>query len=150
LPDEEQEPGQWYTQYWGNRALWWQPLVSMNEGAGFLSHNWGNGGPGYRLPDESFSGRFERTVDLDCGLYRFRLLSDDGVRFWIDDQLMLDKWFDQAETFDLYAIVDEGGHELKVEYYENSGNAAITLDWSSALTCPLPDPQLYMPLFNQN
>jgi hypothetical protein len=50
----------------------------------------------------------------------------------------------------LYAIVDEGGHELKVEYYENSGNAAITLDWSSALTCPLPDPQLYMPLFNQN
>jgi hypothetical protein len=150
LPDEEREPGQWYAQYWGNRALWWQPLVSMNEGAGFLTHNWGNGGPGYGLPDERFSGRFERAADFECGIYKFRLLSDDGVRFWIDGQLMLDKWFDQGDTFDLLAVVDEGSHELKVEHYENSGNAAIILDWSIALTCPLPDPLLYMPLFNQN
>ena len=150
LPDEEREPGQWYAQYWGNRALWWQPLVSMNEGSGSLNHNWGDDGPGYGLPDERFSSRFERAADFECGIYKFRLLSDDGVRFWIDGQLMLDKWFDQASTFDLLAIVDEGSHELKVEHYENGGNAAISLEWSSVLACPLPDPQLYMPLLNNN
>ena len=149
-PREEREPDRWYAQYWGNREIWWEPVALVNEGTGPLSHSWGSGGPGFGLPDDRFSGRFEREASFDCGLYRFDIHTDDGVRFWIDERLMLDKWFDQVGSYEVFAILAEGNHELRVEHFENSGNASISLDWSAVLTCPLPDPQIYFPVIRHS
>jgi hypothetical protein len=146
MPREIRVPDQWYARYWGNRELRGDPIILMNEGLGSLDHSWEADGPGYGLPADRFSGRFEREAGFDCGLYRFDIHTDDGVRFWIDDRLMMDKWFDQVGNYEVFAILAEGNHELRVEHFENSGNASISLDWSTVLTCPLPDPQIYFPV----
>lgn len=147
VPQEDRQPGQWYAQYWGNREVWWDPVVLLNEGPGSLNHSWGASGPGFGLPENRFSGRFEREVPFECGYYKFHISTDDGVRFWVDGNLILDKWFDHAGSYDV--IVDQayGNHQLKVEYYENDGDAAISLDWNLVLSCPYPDPSLYFPVF---
>ena len=118
----------------------------MNEGPGPLNHSWGAGGPGFGLPENRFSGRFEREAPFECGYYKFRISTDDGVRFWVDGNLILDKWFDHAGSYDVIVDQAEGNHQLKVEYYENDGNAAIRLDWNLVLACPYPDPSLYFPV----
>ena len=65
--------------------------------------------------------------------YTFVATSDDGVRLWINDQLIIDNWHDQAwgearGTFDLV-----GGQRatLRMEYYDNQAGAAVRLEWQS-------------------
>jgi murein DD-endopeptidase MepM/ murein hydrolase activator NlpD len=150
IPQEVRQPGQWYAQYWGNREVWWDPVVLVNEGPGPLNHSWGDGGPGFGLPENRFSGRFEREVQFECGYYKFNISADDGVRFWVDGKLTLDKWFDRAGSYSVIVDQADGNHELKVEYYENGGDAAISLDWKLVLACPYPDPSLYFPVSVKN
>jgi PA14 domain len=46
------------------------------------------------------------------------------VRVYLDGALVIDQWKDQsATTYTASRSVTAGGHELKVEYYENGGDA---------------------------
>lgn len=129
LAREARDTSRWYAQYWGNRALWGDPVVMVNEGSGFLDHNWGHGGPADNLPADGFSSRFERTVPFDAGRYRFVVSADDGVRFWIGEDLIIDEWQDQVATYRQERNLVEGNHELKLEHYENKGLAHLRLSW---------------------
>lgn len=136
LPRQSQDNSQWYAQYWGNRALWWDPVVRVNEGRGFLNHQWDSAGPGYNMPVDRFSSRFERTEYFACGRWRFNISSDDGVRFWIDSNLILDAWREQVASFSSEVDLSEGDHQLRLEHYENGGSAAIQVNWEYVLdTC---------------
>ena len=67
-----------------------------------------------------------------AGAYRFHVFSDDGVRLWIDGQLILDQWRDRSVSESSgEAILEEGKkHDLKLEYYENAGQATVRLLWT--------------------
>jgi surface antigen/PKD repeat protein len=133
---ESRDPYQWYAQYWGNKDLWWDSIVRANEGTGTLNHSWGSGGPGYGIPVDQFSSRFERQAYFDCGTYDFYISTDDGVRFWIDGANRFDSWQDQADSFTVPNVtLSEGYHELKVEHYENGGGANLSLSWSQLGGC---------------
>jgi len=140
LPRDSTDPNQWYGEYWGHKDLWWDSVMRRNEGYGFLIHEWGMEGPGYGLPTDGFSSRFGRSVNFDCGRYRFRILSDDGFRFWIDGQLKLDGWYDGVHNQELLIDLASGPHDLKVEHYENAGAAAIKLEWFLESACATPTP----------
>lgn len=140
IPSEERDQDQWYAEYWGNRDLWWDSVVRRNEGYGFLVREWNMDGPGFGLPIDQFSSRFQRRVELSCGNYRFHVESDDGVRFWIDGQLRLDRWSDGWHSDDVYVDLSSGYHELKLEHYENSGAAAVRLEWLLQSACVTPTP----------
>jgi hypothetical protein len=129
LARESRDTSQWYAQYWGNQALWWDPVVKVNEGGGFLDRRWFDLAPQDGLPVDHFSTRFERTVHFDAGRWRFVLSSDDGVRFWIDGELITDEWQDQVATFRSEVELSEGDHELRIEHYENGGWAFIRVSW---------------------
>ncbi|MEW5869829.1 MAG: PA14 domain-containing protein [Chloroflexota bacterium] len=135
MPRETRDPSQWYAQYWGNREVWWDAVIAVNEGSGDLNHNWGYGSPGYDLPENRFSARFERTVDFACGAYRFQLTNDDGVRFWVDGQLQIDAWYPQVGAYSVDIQLTGGPHELKVEYFDEGGAAALNLGWSRVTGC---------------
>jgi len=63
----------------------------------------------------------DRTVYLEGGAYRFRS-RDDGVRLWIDGQLKLDEWKDQARrSTEWFRSISRGNHILQVEYYRGRG-----------------------------
>jgi hypothetical protein len=135
LARESRDSSRWYGQYWGNQVLWWDPVVTENEGDGFLDHHWVDLAPQDGLPADHFSCRFERTLHFDAGRWRFVLSTDDGARLWIDDELIVDEWQDQVETFSAEVYLSEGDHELKIEHYENGGWAFIGLSWEWVHGC---------------
>jgi len=140
---QTQDPYQWWVNYWGNQTQWMDSVGQQNEGTGYLVHNWGNGGPGFGIPGDHFSMRFERTVYLVCGTYRLHLSSDDGSRLWIDgvNQPQFDHWV--TGVWDTVADINftDGYHTFRVDYFENGGEARVSFDWAPLSTCtPIPTP----------
>jgi len=118
----------WKGRYWDNRTLSGDPVLVRNDQA--LDFVWRAHAPAFGLPADSFSARWTRTVSLDAGTYRFHTVADDGVRLWVDGVLLIDAWQDQSareRTADYNPV--QGQHEIKVEYYEHSGDAQIRVWW---------------------
>jgi cell division septation protein DedD len=92
-----------------------------------LDFDWGTGSPDQLIPPDHFSVRWTRTIDLDPGTYRFDLVVDDGVRFWIDNVLVLNK-VQQANnaTYSIVALLTPGKHTFRLDYVEYTGNARFS------------------------
>ncbi|MBN2556427.1 MAG: hypothetical protein JXA97_10855 [Anaerolineales bacterium] len=122
------DPNAWRGEYFTNRSLSGPPALFRNDRN--ILFNWYDDHPAGGMPSDDFSVRWTRTVRFTDGLYRFRLLSDDGARLYMDGQLVLNQWSDGAAreiSVDLH--LREGDHEIKVEYYEHYGDARIELNW---------------------
>jgi type IV pilus assembly protein PilY1 len=79
---------------------------------------------------EEFSVRWTGNFDLAAGSYIFSATADDGVRLYVDGQLVIDKWIDEgATTYTASVPLVAGTHEIKLEYYENWGDAVVRLSW---------------------
>jgi glucose/arabinose dehydrogenase len=78
--------------------------------------------------------------------YTFYLASDDGVRLWINDKLIIDQWVNQAITEVNGKIKLEGGkrYNIKLEYYESGGQAAVKMSWSTPLFNKVIIPKLQL------
>jgi hypothetical protein len=65
--------------------------------------------------------------------YTFYSRTDDGARVWVNDQLIIDRWVDQAitETSGTISLVAGQYYDIRMDYYENSGDAEAHLSWSS-------------------
>jgi hypothetical protein len=132
----------WRGEYYDNLALAGDPVYVRNDLN--IDFNWGGGSPDPRIPDDRFSVRWTRTQSFAGGFYRFTILSDDGVRFWVDGQIAVDQWHDstlEPHSVDLY--VSGGQHSLRLEYYENLGGAMVQLHWAAVVpptSTPSPTP----------
>jgi hypothetical protein len=64
----------------------------------------------------------------------FHTLSDDGVRLWVDGQLIIDDWVDHGTQEDTGTITLTAGqkYDIRLDFKENGGNALVKLLWSSA------------------
>src|SRR5262249_11330417 len=88
----------------------------------------------------NFSTRWTRTVGFSAGTYRFTATGDDGIRLYVDGQLKIDKWVDQAPTtYTADVALSAGNHDLKFEFYENGGGAVARLSWA-LISTPAPAP----------
>lgn len=119
----------WSADYWDNKSLSGSPDFERNESN--IDHDWGDDSPDSSIPDDDFSARWTRTVNLDeDGYYRFSATFDDGMRVWIDDDLIIDEWEDGGErTVEVELLLDDGDYDFEVEYYENNGDAVAIFDW---------------------
>jgi RHS repeat-associated protein len=74
-------------------------------------------------------------VTFAAGRYRFTVVTDDGSRLWVDDQLRIDRWDDQPPaTFTVDVDLTAGAHAVRYEYYERGGGATAHLSWDLAPT----------------
>ena len=66
--------------------------------------------------------------------YTFCTNTDDGVRLWVDNKLLIDRWVTQSPTEYRGTIKLEAGRKypIKMEYFEDTGGAMARLAWSSA------------------
>ncbi|MFM1988984.1 MAG: hypothetical protein RJA99_1941 [Pseudomonadota bacterium] len=107
-----------------------KPVLVRNEPVDF---DWGGDAPGPDLPADRFSVRWTGSVlARQTGEYRFRTVSDDGVRLWIDRRLAIARWDDHPPTVDDAApvsLVAGRRVDLRLEYYENGGGATVRLQW---------------------
>ena len=123
----------WRAEYYANRNLAGVPALVREENS--VDFDWGYGAPAPSLPNNNFSARFTRSTNFDAGSYRISVTVDDGVRLWLDNNLIIDEWHDAAGTvytFD-YAMI-AGRHDVKLEYYQNAGRALLQLRWTLQTT----------------
>lgn len=114
----------WTGVYWNNRYLSGNPKYTRNHKV--VNFDWGTQGPGSGIGGTNFSARFTRNRWLDAGMYRFYVKTDDGVRVWVNNVLIIDKWHDTAPT--LYTAdrqLSSGNHTFQIDYYQNQGGAQI-------------------------
>lgn len=117
----------WEAFYWNNMTLSGPPDLQREEAA--IDHDWGTGAPP-NIQNNRFSARWTRYIDVSAGVYRFTATSDDGIRVWIDDELIIDAWYDHpAQTFTVEKSLSAGLHWVVVEYYENGGFAETSVSW---------------------
>ena len=100
-----------------------------------LNFDWGSGSPAPTIPVDYFSVRW--TGDLVAPYtetYNFSLPSDNGVRVWINNVLVLDKWSpnDAHGWYNFSAPLTANVRTpIKIEYFELWGGATISLYWYS-------------------
>lgn len=120
--------GQWYAEYFPNTTLTGSPSLTRYESD--LTHDWGTGGPGSGIPNDGFSARYTQDIWFDSATYRFTYRSDDGLRVWINDVLIVDSWGDHAAEWKTRDYTVSGGTtRVRIEYYEAWGTALLQVDW---------------------
>jgi len=96
---------------------------------------WGSGPPADGIDPETFSVRWTGQIQIDrAETYLFNIVTNDGVRLWIDGTLVVDHWEQTDHLVSLekgVAFTTPGLHDIKLEYAENSGQALLQLNWSS-------------------
>lgn len=128
-PKPPPSSGQWNAQYWANSNLDGAPVGSAVVGPQ-LAFNWGSGGPGFGIGGDNWSARFTQVVWLEGGTYRFNVTSDDGVRVFVTGRSVIDAWYVQAPTrFSGEVAVATGNHEIRVDYFEASGEASLWFEY---------------------
>ena len=119
---------EWYAEYFANRDLAGSPALTRYDDT--LNFDWGTGSPGKDIPADNFSARWTRDEWFETGTYRFSYRSDDGVRIWVGDTLVVDDWRDRQATWSFVdRPISRGTHRVRVEYYEHGGGSAIQVAW---------------------
>lgn len=114
-----------------------------------VNYDWAGGSPASGVNVDNFSIRWTGQVLAPVtGSYTFYTTSDDGVRLWINGQLVIDKWIDQsATTWPSAAVALTGGtkYDVRMEFYEKGGDAVAKLLWSypNQAQQPIPQSQLF-------
>jgi glucose/arabinose dehydrogenase len=116
-----------------------------------VNFNWGSGSPAPAIDPDTFSARWTGQIEARFSEnYTFRTTTDDGVRLWVNNNLIIDKFVNQSATNHegTISLVAGQRYDIKLEYYENAGAAVAQLSWfsnSQALEI-VPQSQLYSPI----
>ncbi len=115
--------------YFAGRTLQGAPLLTRLEPV----VNWtydegGSPAPGV-VPTTDFSARWEGWYSIDrAGKWTFTFTSDDGGRVWLDNDLVMDMWYDHAPlTRAISRELTTGFHLLRVEYFQHTGGMTSQL-----------------------
>lgn len=99
-----------------------------------IDFQWKDAAPLKGFGADNFSTRWTGKIKVpNNGNYTFHTSSDDGVRVWINNKLVIDNWTDHAWTDNSVTVnnlIAGVQYDIKVEYYENGGWAIMRLLWS--------------------
>jgi glucose/arabinose dehydrogenase len=113
-----------------------------------INFDWGFGSPDPAIGVNNFSVRWTGFVQPRfSGTYTFYTTTDDGVRLYVNNQLIVDHFVDQGATTWTGTIDLVAGQQyaLQMDYYENGDSASARLEWQSASQVRevVPQTQLY-------
>ena len=93
-----------------------------------VDFDWGEGSYRNGGPVDHFSARWTGYYTPKAsGDFRFYVSADDGVRLFVDEQLLVNDWQRHGETLDTAARFLDAGRAYKItlEYFEGTGSAAV-------------------------
>ncbi|WP_248153014.1 PA14 domain-containing protein, partial [Microbacterium aoyamense] len=104
---------------------------------GGLYADWGTGAGPEGMPIDNWSVRLTGYITFPAGTdYKFETTTDDGIRIWLNEKLVLDRWGDPLGTTGTGAAqsgtlnLDEGRiQRIRVEFYERAGAARLQVKW---------------------
>jgi hypothetical protein len=134
-----------YGEYFDNKDLSNRKITRTDATVNF---DWGSNSPDALIGADTFSVRWTGWVQApSSGSYSFHSISDDGVRLWVNKQLIINNWTDHGAIENSGAITLTAGkkYDITLEYYENGGAAVIKLFWTppGAAKQIIPQVRLY-------
>lgn len=130
----------WRGEYFNNMVL--RPPASIVRDDPEINFDWGYNSPVPGTIQENYiSIRWTKSIQVSPGWYRFSVTTDDGVRLWVNNVLLIDQWHDQgATTYEADIRLPGGMIPVKMEYYENKDLASARLSWQPASGTQPPPP----------
>lgn len=95
-----------------------------------INFNWLTGSPHSEIPVDIFSAEWNGIFHFPAGEYEFDVVSDDGVRIYLDSELILDSWMEQVGRFRFKRNLSAGERTVRVSYFEQAGLAEIGVRWT--------------------
>ncbi|HZH97536.1 MAG TPA: PA14 domain-containing protein, partial [Fimbriimonadaceae bacterium] len=92
-----------------------------------VDFGWG-GSPATGVPADHFITIAEGELEIQQGEYTLNVTTDDGMRVWIDDVMVLESWKYQGPTPYSVNVRLQGKHRIRVEHYEIDGYAALKVE----------------------
>ncbi|NUN70180.1 MAG: glycoside hydrolase family 3 C-terminal domain-containing protein [Bacteroidetes bacterium] len=117
-------------EYFNNMDLSGSPALRRTDKT--IAFHWGGEGPAEGFGKDKFSVRWTGTLRPDrSGTFELTTASDDGIRLWLDGKLLIDFWSDHGVDVRTASVALQAGrsYSLKVEYYENGGDAVAKVGW---------------------
>jgi len=98
-----------------------------------IHNNWRSGSVG-NIKNDNIGFRSGRTINVStAGTYKFTLGSDDGIRFWVDNVLLINKWYPRGYTINTVNVdLNAGNHALRLDYFEYEGGARVSFGYELA------------------
>lgn len=122
-------------------------LVRTDETINF---EWDGGSPASVIRNDNFTARWEGYIlPQFTDTYTFYTISDDGVRVYIDNELIINQWVPQGPTewSGNYAVTAGQQYPVTLEFFEDGGGAVMKFLWKSSLLPKqlVPKSQLFTP-----
>jgi hypothetical protein len=134
--------------YYANQLATFTNPPTLVRTDSVVNFNWGTGSPDPSITSNDFTAIWTGEVQPQFSeAYTFYTTTDDGTRLWVNGQLLVDDWVNQAATQEngTLALVAGQKYPITMEYYQNQGLSSATLAWSSSSTpmAIIPQSQLY-------
>ena len=104
-----------------------------NETAEEFDNNWGTGVINYSRSDQIQFSSSRSIYFATAGSYRFTLIHDDGVKFYIDNSLEIDNPDSTTDKTDVY--LNSGYHDFQIDWWEYTGSARISFSYEPSTGC---------------
>jgi hypothetical protein len=138
IPNGDNRVGQVVGSYYNQSQAFVEP-ANLTNNTTTLNYTW----PGVPFPGinaDNFTTRWTGDVVPQFSeTYTFYANTKDGVRLWVNDQLLIDKWVAQgpAEWTGKLALTAGLRYSIKMEYFNATGTAVASLSWSSPASKPV-------------
>jgi beta-glucosidase len=122
-------PGGLKAEFYNNMKLEGEPVLTRTDEQ--VNFNWfQKAAP--EVNEDLFSVRWTGKVKApETGKYFFDITSDDGVRFYFNDKLIINDWTDHSALTNSASVEMAAGqtYHIKLEFYDNGGEAICLMGW---------------------
>ena len=95
-----------------------------------VNFDWLGRAPVPEIGSSQFSARWQGQFTFDTGVYVFTAIASDGMRFYIDGELVISAWQDQPPAgSSVQRMLTAGVHTIAMDYYGRNGTTAAHLSW---------------------
>ncbi|RED47483.1 GH92 family glycosyl hydrolase [Seonamhaeicola aphaedonensis] len=112
-------------EFYNNMELSGKPNLERIDSS--IDFEW-SGAPASTINADLFSVRYTgELIAKQSGQHTFYVTSDDGVRLYVNDTLVIDSWVNRGATTDDFSMNLKAGesYKIKIEYYDNYGGGTL-------------------------
>jgi single-stranded DNA-binding protein len=126
----------WRAEFYNNVELAGSPVFVRDDI--FVDFNWAGNAPDSRIPADNFSVRWTWRGAVTPGTYTLVARVDDGVRVYVDGNLVINEWREGPPREVSANITLSSFASYRVEYFDRGGNAQIQILLIPHNPAPIP------------